>query len=185
MPELKLMTTFLASDIDSVPADLIKHLITLALAFFGAWLAFKRSQIVAGTKDQPVNIAQPLTTRRHVDYAEKLEMEKRLAKQDAEIEGTQDQILAETQALRTEGQNRVVALSELIRSELATRDHHIAEMKDEILRRLDGFTQLVSAHDAILPRVERSLAEHMRQYNEQVSKLHQRIDDAMRTRTKS
>jgi hypothetical protein len=172
-----------ATDISSVPADLIKHLITLGLAFFGAWLAFKRSQ--QGSKDQPVNIAQPLTTRKHIDFAEKIEVEKRLVKLDGEIEGTRAQVLAETKALRTEGQNRVVALSELIRSELATRDEHIGAMKDEILRRLDGFTQLVSAHEAILPRVEASLREHMRQYNEQVSKLHQRIDDAMRSKSRS
>lgn len=170
----------IAADISDVPADLIKHLITLALAFAGAWFAFKKSQ--QGSKDQPVNIAQPLTTRKHIDFAEKLEVEKRFLKVDEKIEGTQDQILTETQALRTDGQNRVVALSELIRSELATRDDHIASMKDEILRRLDGFTQLVSAHEAILPRVEASLREHMRQYNEQVSKLHQRIDDAMRSK---
>jgi hypothetical protein len=109
----------------------------------------------------------------------KAEVEKRMEAVEEELDSTQEQMLTETQALRTDGQNRVVALSELIRSELATRDQHIASMKDEILRRLDGFTQLVSAHDAILPRVEKSLAEHMRQYNEQVSKLHQRIDDAM------
>jgi len=115
----------------------------------------------------------------------KADVEKRMTAVEEELDSTQDQMLTETQALRTDGQNRVVALSELIRSELATRDQHIASMRDEILRRLDGFTQLVSAHDAILPRVERSLAEHMRQYNEQVSKLHQRIDDAMRSKSRT
>jgi hypothetical protein len=174
-----------ASDIASVPADLIKHLITLALAFAGAWFAFKRSQVVAGTKDQPVNVAQPLITRKHIDYAEKLEVEKRLAKLDEKIDGTQDQILTETQALRTDGQNRVVALSELIRAELAVRDTHISNMRDEILHRLDGFTQLVSAHEAILPRVEATLREHMRQYNEQTANLQKRIDDAMRSAKRS
>lgn len=178
------MQHLLAADIDSVPADLIKHLITLALAFAGAWFAFKRAQVVAGTKEQPVNVAQPLITRKHIDYAEKLEVEKRFAAVDVKIEGTQEQVLAETQALRTDGQNRVVALSELIRSELSTRDDHISSMKDEIIRRLDGFTRLVSAHDAILPRVERTLSDHMRQYHEQVSLLQKRIDDAMRSKSR-
>jgi hypothetical protein len=125
----------LAADIDSVPADLIKHLITLALAFFGAWFAFKKSQ--QGSKDQPVNIAQPLSVQKHDDAAKRSELvriETTLKGFGDRVDGLAEQITAQFRAAQQAGEARVTAITQNIDEEikvLSTRIGNLAEALHE------------------------------------------------------
>lgn len=125
----------LAADIASVPADLLKHLITLALAFSGAWFAFKRSQ--QGTKDQPVNIAQPLSVQKHDDAAKRSELvriETTLKSFGDRVDGLAEQINAQFAAMTKAGQDRAAAITQNIDVEIAqlsTRIGNLAEALHE------------------------------------------------------
>ena len=127
------------ADIADVPADLLKHLITLALAFSGAWFAFKRSQ--QGTKDQPVNIAQPLTVQKHDDAAKRSELvriETTLKSFGERVDGLAEQITAQFRAAQQAGESRVTAITQNIDEEikcLSTRIGVLAEALHEKINR--------------------------------------------------
>jgi len=79
------------TDISAVPAELIKHLLTLGLAFAGVWFANKRAS--RGTKESPITVEQPLDVRKH-DAAAKASDVKRVEVEQAAIKAALDQVKA-------------------------------------------------------------------------------------------
>lgn len=129
---------FLAADISDVPADLIKHLITLALAFFGAWMAFKRSQ--QGSKDQPVNIAQPLTVQKHDDAAKRSELvriETTLKSFGDRVDGLAEQITAQFRAAQQAGEARVSAITQNIDEEIKALSARIGTLAEALHEKIN------------------------------------------------
>jgi putative protein kinase ArgK-like GTPase of G3E family len=157
-------------DLASVPAELIKHLLTLVLAFAGVWLAHKRTQ--QGSKDQPVNIAQPLSVQKHDDAAKRSELlriEATLKEFGSRVDGLAEQINAQFAAMTKAGQDRVAAITQSMDAEL----HAISD-------KIEKFMLMTSRHDAVLPQIEDRLSELSKAHSDGVQRLHQRIDDAIR-----
>jgi hypothetical protein len=128
-----------ASDIADVPADLIKHLITLALAFGGAWLAFKRSQ--QGSKDQPVNIAQPLSVQKHDDAAKRSELlriETTLKSFGDRVDGLAEQITAQFRAAQQAGEARVTVITQNIDEEIKSLSMRIGNLAEALHEKING-----------------------------------------------
>lgn len=158
------------SDLATVPAELIKHLLTLVLAFAGVWLAHKRTQ--QGTKDQPVNIAQPLSVQKHDDAAKRSELlriENTLKEFGTRVDGLAEQINAQFAAMTKAGQDRVAAITQSMDADLRV-----------ITDKIETFMLLTSRHDAVLPQIEDRISELSKAHSDGVQRLHQRIDDAIR-----
>lgn len=128
----------IAAEISDVPADLLKHLITLALAFAGAWFAFKRSQ--QGSKDAPVNIAQPLTVQKHDDAAKRSELlriEATLKNFGERVDGLAEQINAQFAAMTKAGQDRAAAISQNIDEEISSLSARIGTLADALHEKIN------------------------------------------------
>lgn len=167
----------LASDIDSVPADLIKHLLTLVLAFAGVWLANKG--VNKGSKDQPVNIAQPLDVRKHDDAAKKSEVikiEASLKSFGERVDSLAEQINAQFAAMTKAGQDRAAAITQSFDEDLRG-----------ISGKIESFMMLSSRHDAVIPQLDERITQLADSHNDAVNRLHASIDDAIRlnSRTKN
>lgn len=158
------------ADIADVPAELIKHLLTLVLAFAGVWLAHKRSQ--QGSKDAPVNIAQPLQVQKHDDAAKRSELlriENTLKSFGERVDGLAEQINAQFAAMTKAGQDRAAAITQSMDDEIRV-----------LSTKIETFMLLASRHDAVIPQLDERLTELAKTHNEQVSRIHARIDDALR-----
>lgn len=105
----------LATDISGVPAELIKHLLSLALALAAAWFAFKRGQAASGTRDSPVNIAQPLEVKKAVQHVVQKDHEDLRKSVDA----MRSEITAQFNTMTVNGQARAAAIAESIAAQAA------------------------------------------------------------------
>lgn len=124
--------------IDSVPADLIKHLLTLLLAFAGVWLANKKAQ--QGTKDQPVNIAQPLTVQKHDDNVRKSELvriETTLKAFGERVDGLAEQINAQFAAMTKAGQDRAAAITQSIDEEVGALQAKVGALAEALHEKIN------------------------------------------------
>lgn len=160
----------LATDISSVPAELIKHLLTLVLAFAGVWFAHKR--LNQGTKDQPVNIAQPLTVQKHDDAAKRSELariETTLKSFGERVDGLAEQINAQFAAQSKAGQDRAAAITQSFDEELRL-----------IAVKIESFMLMTARHDAVIPQLDERIGELAKAHNDGFQRVHARIDDAIR-----
>jgi chromosome segregation ATPase len=152
---------FLAADIDSVPADLIKHLITLALAFFGAWMAFKRSQ--QGSKDQPVNIAQPLSVQKHDDAAKRSELvriETTLKSFGDRVDGLAEQITAQFRSAQQAGEARVSAITQNIDEELKALSTRIGTLAEALHEKINHAVVDAARHGSDINHLQAEAFRH-------------------------
>ena len=160
----------LNADISDVPAELIKHLLTLVLAFAGVWLANKGAN--KGSKDQPVNIAQPLDVRKHDDAAKKSEVvkvEASLKGFGERVDSLAEQMNAQFAAMTQAGQNRAAAITQSFDDDLRI-----------IAAKIESFMLLTSRHDAVIPQLDERISHLAEAHNEAVNRIHSRIDDAIR-----
>jgi hypothetical protein len=129
----------LLANIDSVPAELIKHVITLALAFGGFWFAHKRSQ--QGSKDQPVNIAQPLTVAKHDDTARRSEVAKieaSLKTFGERVDSLAEQMNAQFTAMTKAGQDRAAAITQSIDEEVGTLSNKLSTLASVLHEKINA-----------------------------------------------
>lgn len=128
----------LAIDIADVPAELIKHLLTLVLAFAGVFLAHKKMQ--QGSKEQPVNIAQPLTVQKHDDAVRKSELakvESSLKSFGERVDSLAEQINAQFAAMTKAGQDRAVAITQNIDEEIGSLQQKIGELAEALHEKIN------------------------------------------------
>ena len=129
------------SDLTSVPADLIKHLLTLAIAFGSAWFAFKRAN--RGSKDHPVNIAQPLSVQKHDDAAKRSELvriETTLKSFGDRVDGLAEQINAQFAAMTKAGQDRAAAITQNIDEEISALSVRVGNLADALHEKINKAT---------------------------------------------
>lgn len=171
-----------ASDIDSVPADLLKHLITLALAFAGAWFAFKRSQ--QGSKDQPVNIAQPLSIQKHDDAAKRSELiriETTLKNFGERVDSLAEQINAQFAAMTKAGQDRAAAITQNIDEEIGALQTKIGHLADALHEKINkAATDNATQSEAI-----NNLKGQHNNQQLQIENIRRRIDDLVQSGLKT
>lgn len=141
------------ADITSVPAELIKHLLTLALAFAGVWFANKRAS--RGSKESPVAIEQPLDVRKH-DAAAKASDVKRVEVEQATIKATLDQVKAhfdnklETvkREITTAGQTRADSIMTKIDREIEAIRLNTEARVRELHEKINAAQILAASHSA-------------------------------------
>ena len=178
---MTLLSNIMLADIADVPADLLKHLLTLAIAFGSAWCAFKRSQ--QGTKDQPVNIAQPLSVQKHDDAAKRSELvriETTLKSFGDRVDGLAEQIASQFREAQRAGEARVMAITADVNAEMSGVSAKIGEISKLITTALvDNATQ----GEAI-----NNLKASQHQHQASIAAIHRRIDEIIqqsRKRTNS
>lgn len=158
------------ADISTVPAELIKHLLTLGLAFAGVWLANKRAS--RGTKESPVSIEQPINVRKHDEMVRKSELAEvkgSVTKLEGSITSLSDQINAQFAAMTKAGQDRAAAITQSMDDEMRV-----------IAGKIEAFMLMTSRHDAVIPQIEERVHQLTKEQHDAFQRVHARIDDAVR-----
>lgn len=167
---------------DSIPTDIIREsgfadwvVYALVALFiireFRGWIIPEKRHITGSIESSEVK-----------EFADKKEVESKLAKMAAAVESVEEQNIAETQRLSTDGQNRVHVLSELIRTELNARDSKLDEMKTAVLTKIEGLMVYTTRHDALIPEINNRLNTFIQNHAESMRHVHERINDAMKKR---
>ncbi len=153
---------FLAeTDISSVPAEFVKYFLIMMMFAGGLYLAHRKGMQASGTKAEPVNIAQPLEVKQQAQYAHRADVE---------------HMKKEVQRIMEAGDERRVEIIEAINeSERRT----LVELR-ELHQRLNPVAEACKAHAAVLQQIEHRLNNHERLRQEEMQRIHQRVDDAIR-----
>ena len=114
------------------------------------------------------------------EFADKKEVESKLAKMAAAVESVEAQNISETTRLSTDGMQRVHVLSELIRTEMASRDAKLDDMKTAVLTKIEHLMVATTRHDALIPEINQRLNTFLQNHAETVRHIHERINDAMK-----
>lgn len=131
-----------ASDLSTVPPEFIKSffivlgwLITTGAAFWGG------SKIAnKGSKDSPVNIAQPLDVRKYDDAARRSELvriESTLKQFGDRVDGLAEQINAQFAAMTRAGQDRAAAITQSIDEEVRSLSTRIGTLADALHEKIN------------------------------------------------
>lgn len=166
----------LASDISSVPAELIKHLLTLVLAFGGMWLAHKK--LNQGSKDQPVNIAQPLSVQKHDDSAKKSELlriETTLKSFSERVDGLAEQMNAQFAAMTKAGQDRAAAIAQNIDEEVGALRTSIGELAEALHEKINKALVTDAKHSAEISGLQAGEYRH----NTEIARIQEHIADLL------
>lgn len=156
----------LAADISSVPADFVKYFAIMLAFVAGLYLAHRKGTQATGTKEEPVNVAQPLEVKRSAEYAHKNETQSELKKLDDKMEAmarenlrqhnTQGGKLADVITAGAERENTILRAIHDMEHRVTTA--MLKEMKD-IHERLNPIGEAVNGHAATIKAHESRLAE--------------------------
>lgn len=153
------MLPLLAQGIDSVPAEFLKHLVTVILAGVTAYLGFLKGR--RGRSDDPVHLAQPVQVKQAIEHASKEEMqriEKRADKTDAKLDELREKLLKA-------GDEREGRLSKGIKDEVSKLRAEHAETVRSIRQ------EIQDARDQAL-KAQLSAASHAAQIEDLQSRDH-------------
>ncbi len=160
------------ADISTVPAELIKHLLTIGLAFAGVWFANKRAS--RGTKESPVSIEQPLNVKKHDEMVRKSEVDKveaSLKKLGDRVESLAEQINAQFAAMTKAGQDRAAAITQNIDEEIGTLSIRLGELADALHEKINAATVENARHSAEIDGLKAGEFRH----NAEVNRIHEHI----------
>lgn len=155
-----------AGDINSVPADYVKNFLLMVAFFAGLYFAHRKGEQANGSKDEPVNIAQPLEIKHTAQYAHK-----------TEVECVQKEIGRMMQA----GDERRV---EIINAIHGSECRMIGEVKD-LHERLNPVAEGFKAHAALLDQIDKRLSASELARRDETARMQTRIDDAIRAASQS
>lgn len=158
------------SGINAVPAEFIKYSIILVIAAITTWAAYRRGKMSSGSRDEPVHLAQPVEVKAHIEFAPKIETERRFNDFALELKGVRDEMDAHrresireynvlTKQLNDvlqaggERENKVLSAMHEMERRLTTTTLH--ELKD-IHTRLNPLAEEVSAMKAVMKSVNRN-----------------------------
>ena len=133
----------LASDIDQVDASLLKQVLMIL-----GWLATTGGAIYAGrkwgskgTRENPVNIEQPLDVRRHDAAVRKSELttvEVALTKVSERVDALAVAINTQFAAMAQAGQDRAAAITQNIDEEIGSVRHKIGVLADALHEKINA-----------------------------------------------
>lgn len=162
------MITLASTDIGNVPSDFVKYFVQLVVFFLGAgvtgFVAYRKGRQANGTKEEPVNIAQPLEIKHTPRYAHKDDVEK---------------VNLEVKRIIDAGDERQEKIIDAI-GEAERR--LMTEVKDLHIR-LNPVAAASEAHAALLDQINQSLSNDKRLRQEEMLHIQRRIDDAIRLST--
>ncbi|MCF7785576.1 MAG: hypothetical protein K9N47_05605 [Prosthecobacter sp.] len=153
-----------AADISSVPAEFVKYFIMMVAFIAGLYIAHRKGKQANGSKDEPLNIEQPLEVKKAPRYAHKEEVEK---------------VNLEVRRIIQAGDERQGKIIEAIGQ---SERRLLVEVKDLHIR-LNPVAAASSAHAALLEQINHRLTNHEKLRQEESQRIHQRIDDAIRLST--
>ncbi|MBB5033158.1 hypothetical protein [Prosthecobacter vanneervenii] len=187
-----MITLASSTDISSVPADFVKYFMIMVGFVITGLLAYRKGTAAKGTKDEPLNVAQPLEVKKRTEYARKEETQSELDK----LENTLNAMNRESvrQAQHTSEELASVAKAGAEREGRLMQAVHDMEKRFTQLMinevkglhdRLNPVSESVAGHKASLAGHETRLASLERTLNDNVSRLHQRFDDLMKSKAKN
>ncbi|MFZ2279869.1 MAG: hypothetical protein WAW39_18875 [Prosthecobacter sp.] len=154
-----------STDISAVPPEFVKWFMVMLFALIAAagtgFVAYRKGRQANGSKDEPVNIAQPLEIKHTTRYAHKDDVEK---------------VNLEVKRIIDAGDERQEKIIDAI-GEAERR--LMTEVKDLHIR-LNPVAAASSAHAALLEQINHRLTNHEKLRQEESQRIHQRIDDAIR-----
>lgn len=157
-----------STDISNVPAEFVKYFVQLVVFFIGAgvtgFVAYRKGKQANGSKEEPVNIAQPLEIKHTARYAHKEEVEKVNLEVKRIIEAGDER---QEKIIGAIGESERRLLSEV-------KDLHV---------RLNPVAEASKEHAALLEQINHRLTNYERLRQEESHRIHQRIDDAIRLST--
>lgn len=181
------MIVLAQTDISSVPAEFVKYFMMMLAFVGGLYYAHRKGKQASGTKDEPLNISQPLEIKKRTEYALKEETSSDLAKLETTLTAMNRESVRQAQHT-SEQINDVIKAG-------ADRENKILAAVHDMEKR---FTSLVlvevkALHERMNP-VSESVAEQKaalkghadrisnleRNFNDSVQRLHQRFDDLMK-----
>lgn len=149
------------TDIGNVPADFVKYFIMMAGFVATGWVAFRKGKEASGTKDEPLNVAQPLEVKKTTEYAARHDVEKLKTSIEEILKAGEDRQL------------RIIA---------AVHDaekRQLAEIKD-IHERLNPVAENGKAHGLMLESLSKRHDAAEAERRADVRLMQQRIDDMIR-----
>ncbi len=150
-----------STDISAVPADFVKYFFIMFAFVAGLYFAHRKGKQASGTRDEPVNIEQPLEIKKTPVYARK-----------EEVERMQKEISRVMQA----GDERRV---EIINAIHGSERRMIDEVKD-LHERLNPVAEGFKGHAALLDQIDKRLSASELARRDENARMQQRIDDAIR-----
>lgn len=136
----------LASDLDGVPADLLKSLLQvlgwLMTTGIATWLGHKWGK--RGSKESPVSIDQPLDVRQHDDAAKRSELAKVEASLNTftvRVDSLAEQMNAQFAAMTKNGQDRAAAIAQDINEEVGSLRQDIGELAEALHEKINRSLQ--------------------------------------------
>lgn len=188
-----------SSGISSVPDWFVKYFVMMAAFFGGLWLAYRRGQRVSGTREEPINIAQPLAVsvdtevkvRQAQEWASKSEVAQELASLEQRMEAMGRENLRQHNAtakqiadlLKAGADRRAEILQALHGSEQRTQGTVLQEAR-RIHERLNPVAEGVTAHESALQQIHQRIAAMEAQHHADAARINTRIDDAIRATSK-
>lgn len=165
------MLPFLAdSDISSVPAEFVKNWwIMLGFALM-LWMQWRNGN------GQKREISGSIETRSEREHADKAETEKRLDEIEDDLETLTSTNAREHQEAAKAGQDRVEKIKQHIDQKLASHD----EKLEAVRKSIEHFMQIVSAHSAEIPQIDKRLTELTEAHRDDVASIRRSVEDAMR-----
>jgi SMC interacting uncharacterized protein involved in chromosome segregation len=169
-----------SQDISSVPADFVKNwwmMFGFAAVLFMQWRNGQTQRREVSGKIVTTEEQTPASIKEVEDLRE-------------DLESFIQQNRAEHQAAITAGQQRVVNLSEVLNKETSELEDALDKLRDGLSHKIDSaFAALhakvdpLAAHSAsasaLIDQIDKRLSRLELDHSEAVSKLHNRIDDAM------
>lgn len=147
------------TDIGSVPADFVKYFMMMAGFLITGWLAYRKGQQAKGTKEEPLNVAQPLQVQHAPEFADAEDVEE-LEKGASEIS------------------ERITQMQQTFLTKLH-------ELGKETLSGMGEIKSMASRHDALIQQMEHRLSSLEKSHSDAVQRLHSRIDDTLKRGAKN
>ncbi len=149
------MITLASSGIDSVPADYVKNFLImvgfLCTSGISAYVAYSKGKKVSGTREDPVNIKQPLHVREVVEHAEKPELEKL---KDA-VTSLMLTVNSNHSDLKSLGAERGNSIKETLRKEVSDVMREMMSFKDEIKEDFSGLRERIASVETRLDHIKK------------------------------
>lgn len=149
------------TDIGGVPAEYVKNFFIMLAFIGGLYLSHRKGAQSKGTKDDPVNVAQPLEIKKRTEYAPK-----------EEVSRLQEWLEELTRAGDERGSKIIEALHKA--------EHRMLDEIKSLHERLNPVAEQTKAQGATLTGIGERLLNLETGQRDEVRHMHQRIDDFIR-----
>lgn len=177
------------TDIGNVPAEFVKYFFIMLGFVLTGFVAFRKGTQARGTKDEPVNVQQPLEVKRTPEYALKEETSSDLAKLETSLTAMSRESMRQAQhtsdeiagILKSGAEREGRLLAAVHDMEKRFTKLMIEEVKSLHVR-MNPVGESVAAHAASLKGHDSRIATLERTVSDNIQRLHDRFNDLIKQR---